>query len=175
VQQYVSGNARTLVPRRVGQTERARQQKKASGGGVRWDRTSFLEALRRRTDEEITRRGIVLLDWAERNADISWSDGVRGSFVAILEHDGARHHVFRLASVGRLGFYFNYESRKPPFESEELRREWLNRLNSITGVAISESRLSKTPTVNLDLLDESQMPRMLEILDWVKRTIISES
>jgi hypothetical protein len=77
--------------------------------------------------------------------------------------------------VGRLGFYFNYESRKPPFESEELRREWLNRLNSITGVAISESRLSKTPTVNLDLLDESQMPRMLEILDWVKRTIISES
>jgi hypothetical protein len=33
---------------------------------------------------------------------------------------------------------------------------------------VSESRLSAIPTVNLDVLDESQMPRIIEILGWVR-------
>jgi len=174
IRQYVGGNLRTLVPRVIGQTEEAKGKKAGgTGPGKQWDRTSFMARLNS-SQTEIAER---LLHWSERNMSrIWWGRGKKdGSFIPVLDHKEMDYYPFAV----RTGFknphiqmQFEPLSSRPPFDSEEMRRELLGRLNNIHGVSLSDDAISRYPSIRFDIFeDQKRLDQFLEIIEWLIREI----
>jgi len=48
---------------------------------------------------------------------------------------------------------FQYLISKPPFDKDEIRIDFLNRLNQISGVNIIEEKIDKRPSFKMELLE----------------------
>lgn len=154
VRQFVDpdGGRRTLVPRVLGQTARAQQQKSA-GGSRRWDEPSFFAELERRSPDcvAVARR---LIDWARaRELDIWWGKGERmGSFFPMLRVAGTQHWTFSVWTTGTVEIQFQMMRERPPFDSEQERLALLRRLNDIEGVDLPEDAIGRRPNIPLPSL-----------------------
>lgn len=171
IKQYVSQDSslKTLVPRIIGQTTKAQDNKSiGSRSGRQWDEASFLADLeaRRGSDEAAVARKI--LKWAEtRPFDIWWGKGKNdGSFFPMLDHKGTLHWLIAVWTYGRLEVQFQ-QMKTEPFNRESERLELLRRLNEIPGVDLSTDRINKRPSFPLSALkDETALKQFLEVLDW---------
>jgi hypothetical protein len=170
IRQFEGAGRKTLVPRVVGQTAKAREQKRtSSGGGLAWDRDRFmrkLEELRGSSDRELAER---LVDWSESHFDRLWwsTSSGSGSVVPVLEHGGSNHHGFRLEPSGRLMFYFRFAKDKEPFNDESKRREWLTKLGMIPGTSFGPNAMAGLPKMDLALLrEESALQHFLATMEW---------
>lgn len=170
IKQYRGQGLRTLVPRVIGQTAVA-QQVKTRGSRVakQWDETSFFQALEERCGTEDADVARAILDWARpKAARVWWGTGKRnGSFVPIVSHRDRDHQPFAVWTSGSVEIYFYWYQYKPPFDTAEKRRELLQRLNSIAGVAIAEEAVSKRPGIPLATLrSETSLRQFLAAFDW---------
>ncbi len=169
IKQYVGGDLKTLVPRVVGQTVEAQQKKSGTTrGGRRWDEASFFEDLRERRGEDEAEVARRIYEWALKNLPrITWGGGKHdGSFVPVLDHEGAPHYPLALYTYGRVEVQFQH-MRARPFDDEGMRLELLRRLNEIEGVAISEDKITKRPSIPLSTLRNGDaLERFLEVFDW---------
>jgi len=175
IKQYVGQGLKTLVPRVIGQTAEAQRRKSSGRREVRqWDESSFFQELE-------ARRGIVevniarkILEWARlKMTRVSWGRGaIEGSFVPILHHNGTDYLLFAVRTFGTVELYFHYYQRKPPLDSEEVRRELLSRLNSIADVSLPDDAITKLPKIPLSALkDEAALKQFFEIFDWLVEEI----
>lgn len=176
IKQYVSqdSNLKTLVPRIIGQTTKAQDNKSiGSRSGRQWDEASFLADLeaRRGSDEAAVARKI--LKWVEtRPFNIWWGKGKNdGSFFPMLDHKGTRYWLISVWTYGRLEVQFQ-QMKTEPFNREPERLELLRRLNEIPGVDLSTDRINKRPSFPLSALkDETALNQFLEVLDWFVREV----
>jgi hypothetical protein len=169
IKQYVGENLKTLVPRVMGQTVEAQRKK---FGAVReskqWGEPSFfanLEARRGADEANIARK---ILEWAETGPfHIWWGKGKNdGSFFPLLEYKGTRYWLISVWTYGRLEVQFQ-QMKTEPFNKESKRLELLDRLNEISGVDLSASRINKRPSFPLSVLkDEAALKQFLEALNW---------
>lgn len=159
IKQYVGEGLRTLVPRVIGQTAAAQQQK---GGpkapGRQWDEPSFFADVEQRQGPEVV--GVVrrILDWSRANTTrIWWGKGVNyGSFVPVLNHKKRDHQPFAVFATGAIEVYFQWYAQKPPFDDEAKRLELRERLNRIPGVSIPADALLRRPSFPASLLRNQQ-------------------
>lgn len=63
--------------------------------------------------------------------------------------------------------YFQHLANKGPFVVEDRRRQLLDRLNAIDGIAITEASLAGRPRVELLALSEGSFVELLGVFDWV--------
>ena len=170
IRQYAGQGMKTLVPRLIGQTVGA-QQKKSGGAreGRQWNEASFFEALEKSEDAEVAAVARRILEWGTRKGlEIYWGQGKKGSFIPTLIHNGTRHQLLPVRTIGVVEIYFQYFAGKAPFSSEEKRKEFLHRLNSIPGVSLPEDVIDRRPTISLSTFeDEAALRRFLETYDWV--------
>lgn len=111
------------------QTEKASRKQK-------WDEKSFLQELRKSTDEEIVAIAKGLIDWVEPLVSyIWWGEGkLVASFVAILRIRKKGYHFFTVWSDGRVGIWLWRLRGKGPFEDEIVFNEFISRLAEIPGL-----------------------------------------
>lgn len=170
IKQYVGSGVKTLVPRVIGQTAEAQRAKVGAGQpGRQWDEPSFLEDLKRGRNPEEAQVANKILRWARQHKmDEQWGRGkVDGSFVPVLKHAGREHKPFAMWSSGSIQLYFAVYQSKPPFDSEEQRREIQKQLNAISDVAISDNEIDKYPSIPLAVLtDEAKLQQFLAVFDW---------
>ena len=172
VKQYVGQGVQTLVPRVVGQTVAAQQQRSSTGTGVRssrsWDEQCFLEALReggREREVVVARR---LLGWANKHdLRIRWGKGVgTGSFFPMYDDKQGQHFTFSVWTPGSVEVQFQLMQNRVPYDDEAKRLELLEALNSISGIDLSSAKLKGRPSLSLTALaDEAAADRFLGIFD----------
>ena len=169
ISQYVGHGLRTLVPRVIGQTAEAERAKSTARPTRKWDEPSFFHELETRQGEpevEIARR---ILEWARpRTTRIWWGQGVRnGSYVPVLEYQGRNNQLFAVWTTGYVEIYFQWYQYKAPFESEESRRELLDRLNAIPNVSLPDDSIARRPSIPLKAFeDPAALDQFLQVFEW---------
>ena len=173
VKQYVGDGVKTLVPRVIGQTAGAETKKQAGGPRRKWDEERFFSFLSEHCDSNAVKAAHALIQWAEdRGLRISWGSGkVYGSFIPVLEVAGRQYWPIAVFTHGRVEVQFQH-MYQPPFDSFDLRKELLERLNQVPGVSIPEDAITGRP--RLSLSDLGRNPKMLSelkaVLDWFCET-----
>lgn len=174
IKQFTGDELKTLVPRVIGVTSEAQKRKRITLETKQWDETSFLERLN--DDQAIIAR--KLLDWSKTNMSrIWWGKGAKdGSFIPIFDYNGIDY--FGIAV--RTGFknnpivqiQFDPLSKRPPFDDENLRLEFLDRLNKISNVNLPQDSIFKYPSIPFSSFqDQLSLQNLIEVLDWFVQTI----
>lgn len=169
IRQFTGEGLRTLVPSVIGQTAAAQTQKgPAATVRRRWDEVSYFEALTARSapEAEVARK---ILEWVRpRVTRIWWGRGQHmGSFVPVLNHNGRDHQLFAVFTGGPVDLYFRWYATKEPFSDDAKRLELLRRLNTIPGVAIPETSVSRQPNIQLSVLAQGDnLARFFEVFEW---------
>jgi hypothetical protein len=180
VKQYrdSSGQHETLVPRVLGQTEAAKNVK-SGGAAQRWTRDMILQQIRENRgegEEHIARR---LFEWVASRGDLhEWfGTGKKdGSFQAGY-YDSKRYlFPFALYGYGRIEIQFQYMMRRPPFDTETLRRDLVERLNAIPGVSIDGDQITKRPSIALEsLAPAGALEQFTATMDWALTQATAQS
>ncbi|WP_329367636.1 DUF262 domain-containing protein [Streptomyces sp. NBC_00669] len=71
---------------------------------------------------------------------------------------------------GTVEVVFQYLKRRPPFDDEPLRRELLDRLNSIDGIGLAEAKLDLRPSFPLEVFAEHS-DELCAVLEWFSHTV----
>lgn len=163
VRHFQSPDARALVPQLIS------MPKSPAEAAVRkkWDERSFFEELGRRSPErsEIARH---LFDWSKRTmTDFYYGSGAtQGSCIPRLFLASRRLLLFALWTYGTVEMQFQY-LRVPPFNDVEMRKDLIQRLNSIPGISIPENAVDRRPSFDLAALQEEEpRKRFLEAMQW---------
>ncbi len=168
VKQFEGQGLKTLVPRVVGQTAEA-EQKKGVARGRQWNESAFFAELGKRGNAEESEVAQRILKWARTHTtEIWWGHGSKvGSFVPTLNHKERDHQLFAVWTNGILETYFFWYQYKPPFDTEERRRDLLDRLNTVPGISLPDSAVSKRPGIPLlDLSKGDALDNFLAVYDW---------
>ena len=169
VKQFVGENLKTLVPRVLGQTEKALGRKIVDRGEPRkWNEASFFLDLSQRRGEQEAAVARRLLEWAiKHNLRIWWGEGKKdGSFFPMYDNKFGKNFLFSVWTYGSVELQFQH-MKKPPFAEEGKRKELAQRLSAI-GLSIPEETLKKRPTFGLSLLLEpGRLDKFLEAFDWM--------
>ena len=173
IKQFVGPQMKTLVPRVIGQTAKAVTQKTAnavSSGGRQWDEITFFEDMTVRGNAKATQATRDILNWVRSESiDVWWGAGKRyGSCVPHFQHNGRNNQLAAMWSNGYIEFYFQHLSSKPPFDVLAKRELYLDKLNTIVGVNIPESKISGRPSVPITVFSEpAKLSQLLHVLGWV--------
>jgi hypothetical protein len=168
VKQYIGEDLKTMVPQLIGRT--AASEQKSTRVTREWDEHSFMEELERRKGSQVVAIARSILAWAEpRVTRIWWGQGTRnGSFVPVLSHKGVDHQLFAVWTRGSIEVYFQYYQHKAPFESEQSRKDLLNRLNAIEGVSFPADSITRRPSIWLSVLGQGdRLDQLLSVFDWM--------
>lgn len=168
VRQYKGEKSKTLVPRVIGLTAVAAARKTAQNDGGKWDESSFFQELKSRSNSEGTEAARRILAWTTQSADrIWWGNGKqRGSFTPIIENKGTSHYLFAVWTSGVIETYFYYLKNKPPFDSEDLRKELLAKLNEVPGINLPSDAIDRGPSIPLSALNGDALMKFLQVFDW---------
>lgn len=170
VRQYVGEGLRTLVPKVLGQTAEAKQRKgQPSRERRQWDEESFMRTLADERGSAEAAVGARVIAWAnEQKLRLSWGSGrINGSLFPVLDHGGDWYAPVALGTSGIVEVQFHYFTLKPPFDAEEKREEFAQRLNSISGVNIPLDAINRRPNFPLGALTEdAAISVFLDTLDW---------
>jgi hypothetical protein len=172
IKQFVGEHGlRSLVPRVVGQTAKAQEQK---SNGKRSTKTEeeFFEELEKRspTDASVARK---ILDWSRKNfSQVNWKGA---SFVPVLDYGADFSHnpitVFVGGKVPRVGIKFGRLKKRNGMPDEK-RIELLRRLNAIPGVSLSMDNVDKYPNILLSTLaNEDALEQFLQTVAWTNEEV----
>lgn len=175
VRQYVGLGQQALVPRVVGQTQQAIQQKAAGTTSPRprkWNEASFLQAIREShpEEEEVVE---ALLNWAKSNSlPIGWGTAKNGSFYPRMDADDKSSWPFAVHrnddGFGRLVIEIWRIIKKSPFDSESGNERMLERLGEVLGYPVEGVPIAWVHDVPLSVLsDQDTLLRVLDWLTWV--------
>jgi hypothetical protein len=159
VMQFVGENLKTLVPRVLGQTEKALGRKIVDRGEPRkWNEASFFLDLSQRRGEQEAAVARRLLEWATKhNLRIWWGEGKKdGSFFPMYDNKFGKNFLFSVWTYGSVELQFQH-MKLPPFAEEGKRKELAQRLSAM-GLSIPEEALKKRPTFGLSLEWHSEIP-----------------
>jgi hypothetical protein len=176
IRQHIGEGLKALAPALIGQTAIAQRAKSAGATpGRKWDEASFFADLQARSPEAVpvARR---IFDWVQPLVTrIAWGMGTQlGSFVPVLHHGGIEHKLFAVYTNGSFETFFQYYLYKPPFTSEDLRVEKLNRLNAIAGISLPPDGIARRPSFPLkELLKEGRTEALLGVYKWVREQILT--
>lgn len=168
LRQYKNGKLTTLVPRAIGQTAASTRRKSPPNDGGKWNEASFFQELKSRCNSVGVEMAARILAWTKENADrIWWGNGRQlGTFTPIIENNGASHYLFAVRTSGVIETYFYYLKNKPPFDSEDLRKEMLKRLNEVPGIKLPPDAIDRGPTIPLSILNKDTIEKFLLVFDW---------
>jgi hypothetical protein len=174
IRQHVGQGLKALAPVLIGQTAASQRAKFAGAISSRqWDETSFFDGLLAKKPNAVP-VARTILDWSKSKVTrIDWGTGTQaGSFIPVLEHDGIEHFLFTVYTYGNFETSFQHYLRRPPFTSQALRLEKLQRLNAIPGVSLPEDGITRRPSFPLELLaKDGRTEALLGVYDWVLEQI----
>ena len=130
------------------------------------------------TEEEnqqcLRKRLTAILQWALSSVTrVWWGKGkVTGSSVPVLEHHRIDHQLLAMYTYTKVDLCFQWYQHKPPFDSEDKRRQLLAKLNAIEGISLPKDAITRRPSIALGTLrDESVLQQFLQVFDWVVEEI----
>jgi len=157
-----------IIPKLFG--AELRKTLSASQSKRRWNEESFfaeLEKIRGEKEAKIARK---IFEWAkEKMSYVDWGSGkIEGSCIPVVRIGDMEYWPFSLWTYGKIEIDFQYIKNKPPFDNVEIRKTFLEKLNSIPGVDIPTDGIERRPTIPLSVFkDEKNLEQLLSIFEWV--------
>lgn len=177
IKQFVGQNLKTLVPRVIGATANAQNQKavKTSGGNNKWSEEKFLEEVSHKSPKYLSIYKIIYEKSSELFDDIWWGEGVKtGSFIPYLSINGLFIQLFSVYTYGAVEIQFQYLKSKKPFDNEGMRIDLLARINNALGTKISRDTLDKRPSFKVGEFEKpGVLDAFFEVVKWYISTIRS--
>jgi hypothetical protein len=176
IKQYVSQDSslKTLVPRIIGQTTRAQDNKSTgSRSGGQWDEESFFKELEAKAPGAV-KPARAIFEWAKNSVNrVAWGKGPKyGTFKAVLDHQGSAHKLLEVWTDGNLYIQLGDPQAYTLLGEESKRSELLLRLDEVPGISFSDQAKKKWPYLLLTRLNgEAALKQFLEVLDWYVREV----
>ncbi len=175
IKQFTGQGLKTLVPRVIGQTAEAERAKSAGGTrGEQWTEEKFFVELEKNCGAAAAQTARQILEWSKpRFQSFYWGRGVKaGSFAPFYIQGDTDFPSFAVWTYGTVEIYFQHLKNRPVFGSENIRLELLKKLNSISGVTLTENTISKRPNISLDLLkDQKSLELFFDAFNWMIQQI----
>ena len=138
VKQYVQGTEdehRALVPKVIGQTERARVAKSSTGRPrpAAIGEEEFEEELKRNLSSQEPNKVWEFYEWAKRNGRLTPWHGTK-TFRPYIDNGDPRYTPFSLGTNGGIQIMFKDNRKNPPFDEAEARLKYLHLVNLIPGI-----------------------------------------
>jgi len=90
------------------------------------------------------------------------------AFAPVLKVNNRDQYFFKVTTDGNIQLWFVYLANKPPFSDESLRRQLLEKINSIPGVKFEESRINGRPSFPIKLLvNKDSLQKFKDTFEWV--------
>jgi len=173
LRQFVGKGVKAFIPDVIG-NESASSDNTSSGGISRqWDEISFFEELSKK-HADVVPVARAILEWGKKSCNsFWWGKGKQtGSFAPVLEYDGVQCYPTFVWTSGTGDIQFQYLLNHSPFDQEVKRRELLNRLNAIPGIAIPENGLRRRPSFPLKaLIPEKSLLAFINTMDWIIKEV----
>ena len=170
VKQYVGEGLQTLVPRLIGASER-KQVSSGTRAKKKWNEPDFLAAIRDKAGDAAATAACNLLHtlYKMEGVEVWWGEGLKnGSFVPRIFHKGAKHQLFAVRTAGKIDIYFDVYMKTPPFQSEALRQELLERLVAISGLDLSEKKITGYPNASIvPLANADSLSQFTDVIQWM--------
>ncbi len=134
-----------------------------------WNLGEFNKELKKACGADIVRVVSKILDWAEDKLPrIEFGEGmITGYLFPLIERGGQKYCPIALITDGIIQLQFGQISKKPPFDDESLRRQFLEKLNAISGVSLPDDAIGRYPNIRLALLEDANaMAEFLAALEW---------
>ncbi len=168
IKQFGNDNLKTLVPKIIGQTSSA-QIKKRYREKTQWTEESFYKELERREGRlsvEIVKK--LINNLRSKVSRFWFGQGKQmGSIVPTIDLPSTSYYLFAIWTYGKIAIYFQWYKEKPPFDDIKKRLELLEKLNTIKGVNIPESKIDKRPSFPIQLLKEQEeFEKFINIYEW---------
>jgi len=99
---------------------------------------------------------------------------IRSTRFVDVQNKGIDYPLFAVYTYGRFETHFQHYLNRPPFTSEPLRVEKLNRLNAIPGVSLAQTpdSITRRPSIPLkSLREEGRTEALLGVYEWVLEQI----
>jgi hypothetical protein len=149
---------RTMVPRLVGATERARSAKAVTTRADRQSEADWLDDLEKGFGPGARRGAVRAVLWfRDRGFDVGLTESQDSLFAKIARPDGkAAWPFFLRKSTGRLETSLQYLSYVPKFQEEPARQELLSRIRSLPARTYNTSKTGGWPAFALeDVMNDS--------------------
>ena len=148
--------------------EKSQAARTARSQKGQWNLDKLLKAIKENCNEECSKAANDIYDWSSRlMGRIWWSDAkIDGSFIPIWDGPVDHHWFFAVRSSGKIELYLGAMAKKPPFDSLDLREEFIRRLNNL-GANIPIAKSSHYPKFSLSvILSPDKMTAFHEIIEW---------
>lgn len=171
IRQFKGEGLQSLVPRVIGQTATAVQQRRGAKRNPRaWDEASFLDFLQERAGSSAVQIARRMREWASgRGAEIRWGGGaVEPSMVPVVRLPGGTDAAaFSVWGYGKVEMAFEYLSGRPFFREEANRREFLHRLRQVPGLDLPADSYNRRPSFVIGALaDAKAMSEFQAVIEW---------
>lgn len=169
IKRFTNEKTEVHVPRVIGQTARARQQKRTSRTSRVWDEASFFAEIARACSSEDVEFVRGLYDWAvERWGPPNWGTGTtRGSFMIRPE----KYPLLIVRTDGVMQLWFAAMGW-PPFDDHAERMRLIERFNVVPGVALEPTSTEGMGKIHVaDVRFHTALPAFREALDWAASRI----
>lgn len=167
---FESGQIHLLVPALIGKPLASKPRPQAVPP-ARWPPEKFFLHLRKQHGAEAEAIARRLLDWSGKNADRvePGAGAVTGSFSALINEGAKRNaNVFAVWTNATVQVFFQYVKVYAPFDREDMRREWLDRLNAIQGITLPAESIDRSPTFPLSALaGDAEFLQFTQVMVWV--------
>ena len=165
IHQFIGHDFQILVPKVYGIDYRPVPNKTKR----KWNEEEFLTDLKEHVSQSEVITAKKILEWANSHGlRIWWGEGsTQGSFYPMVDHKGRSHQVIAVWTYGKVELQFQWMKNYDAFSTDERRREFLRRVNSIPGITISDEKIAMRPSFDLSILNnETNFKQFIEILDW---------
>lgn len=174
IPQFKGGDTITLVPKLIGQTATSRTVKQKGSSRKQWNEKTFFDRAMNDGGEERVRIANEIYEWSLKDGRfVEFGYGsTKGSFIPSFEKGGRVYRIMAVWTTGKIEVYFHYLKNYPPFDSEDKRRELLNRINQIGSISIPDTKLEALPKVDFQEINtENALLEFLKIHEWVIQEI----
>jgi hypothetical protein len=173
IKQFLGQNLKTLVPRVIGSTINAKNQKaiKTSSGNNQWNEEKFFEEINRKFPKQVSTYKILYSKSVELFDDIWWGNGSgTGSFIPNLKINGLFIQLYSVYTYGSVEIQFQYLKNKPPFDDEAKRYELLEKINLALGTNINT--IDKRPNIKTEEFEKpGVLDAFFEVVKWYINTV----
>jgi hypothetical protein len=139
-----------------------------------WNAERFQEAIAQKLDEPDVEVMNDLFAWAKAHKLRRWwgSGKDDGSCFFQADTDGAGRHTFAVWTYGRIELQFQHYRNHPAYASDEDLHTLRNQLNTVPGVNLDKTVITRRPSLELSVLrDPAVRSQFLQVWDQFLETV----